>query len=98
MMDWKERLWMFCGHGVALSCLVSLPIAGCGDATMMLTSGGDEDLSVAGVTDLAGDGAVIHLPDLAVGPCGTCKPPTPLCDVKTKRCVACLADSDCPDQ
>ena len=37
-------------------------------------------------------------PDLAMSPCGPCHAPTALCDAKAKRCVACLADADCPDQ
>src|SRR5206468_2506235 len=28
--------------------------------------------------------------------CGTCPAKTPVCDTKAKRCVACLADTDCP--
>ena len=44
------------------------------------------------------DLAMGSLPDLAPpGPCGQCGEGTPLCDKKTKKCVACLADADCPE-
>ena len=37
-----------------------------------------------------------RLPDLAT--CGQCVAPTPLCDDRARKCVACLGDRDCPDQ
>ena len=30
-------------------------------------------------------------------PCGPCENPTPKCEIVSKKCVACLADADCPD-
>jgi len=30
-------------------------------------------------------------------PCGSCQPPTPLCDPQTQSCVACLDHGDCTD-
>ena len=70
-----------------LPCLLAIAIAGCAPPTRIRVDTTDEfdDLRSGGVKDLA-----------AGGPCGACAAPTPLCDVKTRKCVGCLSDSDCP--
>ena len=51
--------------------------------------------------DTSGTDFAVVLPDLTVirdlaSPCGECPAETPVCDSKTKKCVACVSDSDCP--
>ena len=69
-----------------------LGLAGC-PATARPPVTGD-DAAVAGA-DLASPPDLRTPADLA-SPCGPCSAPTPVCDVKTKRCVVCATDSDCP--
>src|SRR4051812_28337690 len=46
----------------------------------------------------SGPGGIVDMAmPVDLGPCGACADPKPLCDTKTKKCVACLVDNDCGD-
>ena len=80
---------------VRIAALVALPLLVTLASCAVAERAGSRDVPGAGDGggSLGGGGK-----DLAVsaGPCGVCLAPTPLCDVKTKKCVGCLSDNDCP--
>ena len=86
-MSWK---WSPAGLALMVTVTVAM-IAACAVSTAPYHSD-TRDLSAAG----ASDGGSRDL--TAPGPCGMCAAPTPLCDVKSKNCVACLSDNDCSPQ